>query len=150
MTFADLVKARRLEALAPSRAEIADLLSQAERSLKDARRAIAGQLSADWQFMIAYAAPLSLAAAVVRAEGYRVKGQGHHATLFEALVVAIPETKKLAGYFSRCRRRRNLLMYERPGRVSPTQVARLLQAAEEFDRFVRTWLTKKHADLVGA
>jgi hypothetical protein len=147
MTFADLVKARRLEAITPSRSEIADLLDQAARSLEDARRAIAGKLSPDWQFMIAYAVPLSLAAVVIRSEGYRTMGKGHHATLFQALAIAIPQLKKQAGYFTRCRRQRNLLMYERPGRVTPDQVARLVREAEAFEPLVHAWLVKNYPTL---
>lgn len=44
-----LVPHRRLEAIAVDPREIHDLLGQASRSLEDARRAVTGGLSTDWQ-----------------------------------------------------------------------------------------------------
>jgi uncharacterized protein (UPF0332 family) len=148
-SLADLVKARRLEAIAVDVREIQDLMAQAERSLEDAQRAIKGGLSADWQYMIAYTVPLSLAAAALRAEGYRPKGLGHHSTLFEALAISIPEARKDAQYFDRCRLKRNILMYKSPRSVTGEQVEQLFKRSASFQSFIRAWLKEKHPNLAG-
>ena len=49
----------------------------------------AAGLSADGRFLFGYGASQALAAAVVRAAGYKTRGQGHHQTLFAALAILI-------------------------------------------------------------
>jgi hypothetical protein len=73
---------------------------------------------------------------------------GHHATLFEALEILIPESRKDARYFDRCRLRRNVLMYKAPRRVTPDQVKALIARAGAFELFIRDWLRKNHPKLV--
>src|SRR5438046_9387631 len=62
-----------------SRREIANLLAIVDRDLKDAEK---GDISADWQFGIAYNAALKLCTILLHASGYRPeKSLVHYRTL---------------------------------------------------------------------
>ena len=65
-----------------SASETADLFRVVDRDLADAR--VTG-LSADRRFATAYNAALQLATIVLRSEGYRTFGAGHHYTTILAL-----------------------------------------------------------------
>lgn len=145
MSLTDLVKARRLQQHQTTRDEIQNLLEMARRSFSDAQ--VPG-LSIDWRYMIAYNALLCLASAVVHATGYRPRGEGHHATLFEALPLALHSEKTSAAYFDSCRRKRNTMTYSAPTRASEKEAQDLLAQAKAFYDRVETWLRVNHAALL--
>ena len=76
----------RLRRQKTGRLEIRRLLQVTARDLSDS--CVEG-LSADRRFATAYNAALQLATVVLRAEGYRTAGVGHHATVIACLRLII-------------------------------------------------------------
>ena len=75
-----------------SRREISDLLSVAERDLKDSS---ASGISADWQLAIAYNAALQTATAALSASGYRAAREAHHYRIIQSLAHTIQAKSNL-------------------------------------------------------
>ena len=100
--------------------------------------------------MIAYSAILSLASAALHAAGYRARGEGHHATLFDALPLVIASEKEAASYFDRCRRKRNRMTYSAPKQVSEQETTELHEGAKEFLGRIEAWIVANHPDLAAA
>ncbi len=145
MSLQRFLKAKRLVKVHPTPAEIAGLIETADQDLADA--AAAG-LSADGKFIFGYGASQALAAAVVRAAGYKTHGQGHHQTLFSALGVLIPAEKATAKYFDKCREKRNRISYERPRQATATEADEVVKEAKAFRAKVLAWLTANFPTLV--
>lgn len=130
-----------LRAHRPTRKEIADLLSIAERDIKDAR--VAG-VSPDWRFGIAYNAALKLCAILVRAEGFRPEQALAHYRTIAALPEVLGAARKAdAEYLETCRRKRNIVEYDRVGDVSDADADELAQFAEELKAAVISWLKRR-------
>lgn len=116
------------------------------RDLQDA--AVAG-LSADRRFATAYSAVLQLTKMVIACSGYRVVGQGHHQTTFEALELAVgPSIAATAAYFDTCRRKRNLVEHDIANVATETETEELLRQAQQFAQVVETWIARNHPALV--
>jgi hypothetical protein len=80
--------------------------------------------------------------------GYRVVGQGHHLTTFEALELAMGRTvAPLASYFATCRRERNMLDYDMADVATETEVNELLEKAEQFRQLVERWVAQHYSQL---
>jgi hypothetical protein len=116
------------------------------RNLSDAQ---IKRLSDDGRFGHAYDAARILANIIVRAAGYRVKGDGGgHYNTFAALKTADPAFAKKALYFDACRRKRNTFLYEQADVVSHTEAEELLWHVSGFSLEVDAWLKKHHPNLV--
>lgn len=112
------------------------------RNLKDA--ALAG-LSADNKLGLAYEAGLILAKMTVACAGYRVKGLGHHKTMFEVLPLAMgPSVQTTADFFEECRRDRNSISYDAAGTVSESEAEDALNEAVAFELTVEGWIAANH------
>jgi hypothetical protein len=85
MSWDKLLKERRVALEPTTKDEIDDLRALYKRYLTDAN---VEALSDDGRFDRAYGAARTLATIVIRAEGYRVKGQGAHYSTFRALEAA--------------------------------------------------------------
>jgi hypothetical protein len=125
--------------------DIQGLLETADQDLNDTR---SQGLSADGKYVFAYGAALALSAAVVRAGGYKTRGQGHHETLFKVLAILLPQEKPAAGEFDRARKKRNKINYERPKQASDKEADDLLKQVAAFRDRVVDWLKKNHAALL--
>lgn len=142
MTWTNCLNQGRVERHTPSRREIDDLRSLVTRNLKDA--AILG-LSADNRLGLAYEAALILAKMAVTCVGYRVKGQGHHKTMFEVLPLAMgPSLQRTADFFEHCRRKRNSISYDAAGTVSESEADAALDEAMRLSAAVEAWIAVKH------
>jgi hypothetical protein len=86
MTWLQLLTAHRVQPHATSRQELDGLWAVVARDLTDAR--VPG-LSTDRKFATAYNTVLQLAKMAIACAGYRIVGQGHHLTTFEALELAM-------------------------------------------------------------
>jgi len=129
-----------------SPAEIKELRAVVHRNLADAQ---IKKLSNDGRFGHAYDAARTPANIVVRASGYRVKGDGGgHYTTFLALKVANTAFAKKAVYLDACRRKRNNFLYEQANVVSNTEAEELLFHASGFSLEVDTWLKKHHPNMI--
>ena len=116
------------------------------RNLSDAH---IRKLSDDGRFGHAYDAARILAHIIVRASGYRVKGEGGgHYNTFLALKAADSAFAKKAVYLDACRRKRNHFLYEQANVVSRTEAEELLWHASGFSLEVDGWLKKHHPNLI--
>jgi hypothetical protein len=94
-----------------SNVEIRDLRAVITVDLADASLPA---LSTDRRFATAYNAALQVAKMVIACAGYRVIGTGHHQTSFETIELAMgSDAAPFTAYFDACRRKRNLLDYDR-------------------------------------
>lgn len=147
MSLEDLLRRDRLRRHRSSPDEIAGLLAAADRGMADAR--VEG-VSLDGRFTTAYGAALSLATAVLAADGFRSSGLGHHATVWAALPFVMGEGyQEVADYLDGCRRKRNLLSYERVGLATEAEVEELVRLVERLREEVRAWLQMHYPELLG-
>jgi hypothetical protein len=145
MSFSSLLQAGRLQRHVSSRQEQDELRSVVERDLADA--GLAG-LSDDRSFATAYNAALQLGKMAIAAAGYRVAGQGHHHTTFQAVELAVGvAAAPYATYFDACRRKRNQLDYDVAQVASHAEARELIQKTSEFQRLVDDWMATNHPTL---
>lgn len=145
MPWQDLLASNRVDRHTTSRQELDDLRAAADRNLRDAA---VPRLSADNRFGLAYEAVVILAKMAIGCAGYRVKAYGGHQTTFAALPLAMGrEASGEAAYFDACRRKRNILSYDRADVATDTEAAELLRRAREFRRAVEAWIAGKHPRL---
>ena len=103
------------------------------------------ELSADRRFATAYNAALQASKMTLACSGYRVTGQGHHQTSFEALDLALgPQASSYANLFETCRRKRNMVDYDMSGITSRTEVDELIRETKDFVAMVEVWISKNH------
>lgn len=138
MSLRRLLDQGRLRRHKTSKKEIYDLLELSKRDIRDAK--IDG-LSADRKFATAYNAVLQLSTILLYATGYRTKGIGHHAIVFEAMKEIMGgDYHKLADYFDSCRTKRHITDYDYAGGISNTEAKELISEAEKFENAVVDWL----------
>src|SRR3954454_17820320 len=105
MSLKDWAKNGWLRPHQTSAQEIAGLLSIVDRDLEDA----SGNISADWQFGIAYNAALKLCTILLHASGYRPeKSLQHYRTLQALPHILGPGRRADAEYLDACRTKRNI------------------------------------------
>ncbi len=142
MSWQRLLAAHRVQRHATSRRELDRLRAVVARDLCDAR--VPG-LSTDRKFATACNAVLQLAKMAIACVGYRVVGQGHHLTTFQALELTMgPSIAALASYFETCRRKRNMLDYDMADVATDTELEELLQKVEQFRTLVEEWIAQYH------
>ncbi|MDO9182863.1 MAG: hypothetical protein Q7U04_10670 [Bacteriovorax sp.] len=140
MSIDNFIKSGVLVKQDSSKDEITDLFKIVERDLEDSSQT---EISDDWQFGIAYNAALKLANVLVRASGYRVKGQGHHMNTFAMIPLILGAHKKDdSDYLDACRRKRNIVEYDSVGGATAEDVKELREFVQEFQKEVLTWLSK--------
>jgi uncharacterized protein (UPF0332 family) len=145
MSWRKLKASRRVQEHETSPQELDDLRAIVDRDLRDA--ALPG-LSADRRFATAYNAVLTIAKMVVAAAGYRVVGQGHHRTAFEALEQAMGhKISDWIDYFDAARRKRNIVDYDLSAVASEEEAQELIQKAKEFRAIAENWIAEHHSRL---
>ncbi len=128
----------------PSPQEIAGLFSIVERDIADA----AGDISADWQFGIAYNAALKLCTILLHASGYRPEKTLQHYRAISALPLILGEQRKNdAAYLDTCRIKRNTVEYDMAGAATSQDATELVEFVRELQRDVFLWLKDNHPDL---
>lgn len=129
----------------PTKKEIADLFAIVDRDLKDSRTP---GMSSDWSFGIAYNAALKLCAILLHASGYRPEKTLQHYRTLQALPLILGEQwKSEAEYLETCRRKRNVVEYDRVGDASEADARELRDFIDDFRAAVTDWLKQKHPDL---
>ncbi len=124
--------------------EIQDLLAIVKRDLADAQ----GDISADWQFGIAYNAALKLCTILLSASGYRPeKALQHYRTLQALPLILGPERKADADYLEACRIKRNAVEYDRAGGATRQEARELVEFSKELRQAVIAWLEREHVEL---
>lgn len=128
-----------------SRQQIADLLSIVDRDLEDSLR----DLSADWQFGIAYNAALKLGTILLYASGYRPeKNLAHYRTLQALPLILGASRSNDADYLDTCRAKRNTAEYDAAGTVSQSEADELREFTRELRIEVIDWLRSHHPSLI--
>lgn len=124
--------------------EIQDLLAIAKRDLADAK----GDISADWQFGIAYNAALKLCTVLLYASGYRPEKTLQHYRTLQALPLILgPERKADTDYLDACRIKRNTVEYDRAGAATQKDARELVEFCNELRDAVIAWLEREHIEL---
>ncbi len=141
MSIDNFIKIGALVKETSSKKEIEDLLKIVERDLEDPAQT---KISTDWQFGIAYNAALKLAHILVRAQGFRVKGQGHHMYTIALIPLILGASRKDdADYLETCRRKRNAIEYDYVGGATAEDVKELREFVQEFQKEILLWLKNK-------
>ena len=143
MNWNQLQTSWRVQSHTPTKPELNQLRAVIHRDLQDA--ALPG-LSDDRRFATAYNAVLQLSTAVIACSGYRVTArQGHHQVSFQVVELAMgPSVSNIARYFDTCRRKRNIVDYDRAYTITETETQELTQKAEEFRQLVEAWIVRHH------
>ena len=124
--------------------EIDDLLAIVARDLADA----GGAISTDWRFGIAYNAALKLCVILLHASGYRPeKTLQHYRTIAAMPEILGEEWRDEADYLETCRRKRNIVEYDRVGVVTEQDASELAAFCKELRQEVLAWLNKNHPEL---
>lgn len=146
MSLADWAHNGWLRPHATAPAQIGDLLAIVDRDLADAARP---DLSADWQFGIAYNAALKLCTILLYASGYRPeKNLAHYRTLQSLPLILGKERAADADYLDTCRAKRNTAEYDCAGTVSRSESMELTDFAKSLRADVLAWLREHHARLL--
>lgn len=145
MTLKDWLENKWLKPHQPNRNEVSGLLSIVDRDIRDAGAA----LSTDWRFGIAYNGALKLCTLLLHAEGYRAAHDLQHYRTIAAMPLILGESKAAdAEYLDTCRKKRNIVEYERAGSISVTEADELLSFTIEFRGVVMNWLKEVHPNLL--
>jgi hypothetical protein len=125
--------------------EIQDLLAIVKRDLADAQ----GNISADWQFGIAYNAALKLCTILLHASGYRPEKTLQHYRTIQALPLIFGSARKAdADYLDTCRTKRNIVEYDRAGGATKQDAKELVEFTRELREAVVKWLEREHIELL--
>ncbi len=146
MSWKTLLAARKIHTHQLSKQELDELRAVVKRDLADAALPA---LSEDRRFATAYNAALQVARMATASAGYRVAAvPGHHALSFECAGFALgKQADKLVLFFDGCRRKRNVIDYTGVQIATATEVAELLQRAQEFSTLVEAWIKSTHPHL---
>lgn len=146
MSLENLVRTGQLKTHAPDRAQIALLLTAAERNLVDARHA---GTSTETRFDCGYKAIMQSALVAMLASGYRPdnKRPGHHAVTIQSLNLTLGVPGSRIAALDKLREKRNLSDYtgaplDEVATEACVDQARLLLAE------LREWLARTHPELL--
>ena len=107
-----------------------------------------GNISADWQFGIAYNAALKLCTILLHASGYRPEKTLQHYRTLQALPLILGlERKADADYLDACRIKRNTVEYDCAGAATRKDAQELIQFTRELRDAVVAWLEREHVEL---
>ncbi|MFM7817886.1 MAG: hypothetical protein ACKPGI_13075 [Verrucomicrobiota bacterium] len=124
--------------------EIRDLLAIVKRDLADA----GGNISADWQFGIAYNAALKLCTVLMYASGFRPEKTLQHYRTLQALPLILGEERRAdADYLDACRIKRNTVEYDYAGSATRKDAQELIEFCKELRETVVAWLEREHIEL---
>ncbi len=146
MTWARLLAENKIKTHTTTLTEINSLRQVIDRDLADA--ALPG-LSSDRSFATAYNAALQLATATVLCSGFRISSvPGHHKVAFDCVELAIgASVRPRMLYLDTCRRKRNLVDYDKAFVASQTEATELLKESKDFQQIVEEWIEANHPHL---
>lgn len=124
--------------------EIQDLLAIVKRDLADAE----ADISADWQFGIAYNAALKLCTILMYAAGYQPEKTLQHYRTLQALPLILgAERKSDSDYLDACRIKRNTVEYDYTGAATRRDAKELVEFTKALRKDVIAWLEREHIEL---
>jgi hypothetical protein len=83
--------------------------------------------------------------------GYRLAStQGHHRLTFDAARLALgASAARSLDFFEACRRKRNVIDYDRSSVATETEAKEVIDEARSFLELVEQWVTTHHPNLAG-
>ena len=133
-----MVESRQLEELPAPDAEVIGMWAKAVRSF---RSSSLPELDRDASFTLAYQAALQLAMALVRAAGYRARGEAHHHHTFVAVAaLGLGEMSESARDLNVVRQRRHSAIYDWEGATSDHDLATIRASTLRLFAAGRVWL----------
>jgi hypothetical protein len=129
-----------------SKQEIENLFNIVKRDLEDAQRQ---DVSADWQFGIAYNAALKLCTILIYTEGYKPENTyAHYRTIQSLPLILGNERSDDAAYLEACRVKRNIVEYDYAGSTSATEAEELIEFVKELQIEVLNWVKNHYPEYV--
>jgi hypothetical protein len=146
MSWKKLLAENKVHAHKTSRKELDDLRAVIVRDLEDAA---IQELSDDRRFATAYNAALQTAKMSIACAGFRLASTpGHHRLTFEAARLALDTTAvRSLDFFEACRRKRNVIDYDRASVATHTEAEEIVAEAQAFFELVERWITANHPKL---
>ena len=147
MSWKKLLAENKIHTHSTSKNELDALRALIARDLADAS---VKELSDDRRFATAYNAALQAAKMAVASAGYRLAATpGHHRLTLEAARLALgPVAARSLGFFDGCRRKRNVIDYDRTLVVTRTEAEEIVAEAQAFLELVEKWIAAHHPKLV--
>jgi uncharacterized protein (UPF0332 family) len=147
MTWKKLLAENKIHTHSTSKKELDALRALITRDLADAA---VKELSDDRRFATAYNAGLQTAKMAIASAGYRLAAiPGHHRLMFEAAGLALgTSAARSLGFFDACRRKRNVIDYDRTLVVTKTEAQEIVAQAQAFLELVEKWIATHHPKLV--
>lgn len=145
MTLQDWLANHWLTEHESSAREVQDLLGLVERDLGESQLE---DLGLDWSFNLAYNAALQAAKLALHAHGFRAGREAHHERTLESLRYTIGADPRVVRTLQRCRKKRNIVEYDRVGAVSKQERDEMIAMARDLADAVRDWLTTEHPELL--
>jgi uncharacterized protein (UPF0332 family) len=147
MSWKKLLAENKIHTHSTSKKELDALRALVTRDLADAA---VKELSDDRRFATAYNAALQAAKMAIASAGYRLAATpGHHRWMFEAAGLALGSSAaRSLGFFDACRRKRNVIDYDRTLVVTKTEAEEIVAEAQAFLELVEKWIAAHHPKLV--
>lgn len=141
-----MLDSRQIEAEPASDDEVQGMWGKAARSLHSSS---AAGLDTDSAFTLAYQAALQAATALVRAAGYRVRGEGHHHHTFAAVAALdLGDLSEAARQLNIIRQQRHGAIYDWQTTTRDQDLALLRSATTRLLEHGRGWLSTRRPHLV--
>jgi hypothetical protein len=144
-----MLDSRQIEQTSAEDDEVLGMWAKAVRSLHSS--AVPG-LDPDSAFTLAYQGALQASTAIIRAAGYRVRGDGHHHHTFAAVAALdLGELSTAARDLNVIRQRRHVAVYKWESVTRDKDLATLRAAAARLSDHGRRWIRaqRPHLDLPG-
>ncbi len=147
MSWKKLLAEHKVHTHSTSKKELDALRALITRDLADAA---VQELSDDRRFATAYNAALQTAKMAIASAGYRLAGTpGHHRLMFEAARLALgPSAARSLDFLETCRRKRNVIDYDRALVATKTEAEEIVAEAQAFLELVEKWIAAHHPKLV--
>ncbi|HEU0079718.1 MAG TPA: hypothetical protein VFQ76_18815 [Longimicrobiaceae bacterium] len=143
-----MLDSRQLEALAAEDAEVEGMWAKAVRTLRSSE--VAG-LDPDSAFTLVYQAALQASTTVLRAAGYRVRGEGHHHHTFAAVAaLGLGELSEAARDLNVVRQKRHGAVYDWETRTGAADLVPLRSAGDRLFSEGYRWLRAERPQLSGS
>lgn len=140
-----MVESRQLEALAADDAEVLGMWRKAVRSYQSSS---IPELDADAAFTLTYQAALQLATALIRATGYRIRGEAHHHQTFAAVAaLGLGTLSEAARDLNVVRQRRHAAVYDWEGAITERELATIRASTVQLFTAGREWLVRERPAL---
>lgn len=131
MAYEELREKGLVEEVKPNFAQVASLLTRAQKDLATARAT--ASIDREWAYAIAYQAMFRAARAAIAAEGLRPRGRDQQRTVVRLILESLGEEgRPLVNAFDRMRRRWQMIL-EEPGQpISRYEVEGAIKDAQSF------------------